>query len=53
MQKETKHLCSCMEGEGKKNRTYLPKVNAAVNNMPHLPQLGVHSVLGRGCDIKI
>ena len=26
---------------------------AAINNMPHLPQLGVYSVLGRGCDIKI
>ena len=26
--------------------------NAAVNYMPHLPQLGVYSVLGRGSDIK-
>ena len=27
--------------------------NAAVNNMPHLPQLGGYSVLGRGIDIKM
>ena len=26
--------------------------NAAVKNMPYLPQLGVYSVLGRGSDIK-
>ena len=33
--------------------TCMHDYNAAVNNMPHLPQLGVYSVLGRGCDIKI